>query len=248
MQNTSTAGQQYPSSNSQTADLADANHILFDRGVLDAFGHVSVRSTENSECFLLARNVAPALVQPEDILEFNLDGETTASRKVYLERFIHSEIYRARPEVMAVVHSHSAAVVPFSVVDQPLRPILHMAGFLAEGIGHFEIRDTLGTGTDLLVRNRQSGEDLAAALGPGSIVLMRGHGSVVVAQSLKLAVYRAIYTEVNARAQAEAMQLGNCTFLTQEEGAAAAKTNAEQIERAWEMWRMQARTRVRFGD
>ena len=129
-----------PTSSSQVTDLVDANHILFDQGVLDAFGHVSVRTSHDPERFLLARNLAPALVQEDDILEFNLDGETSDSRAVYLERFIHSEIYKARPDVMAVVHSHSPAVVPFGVVDLPL------AGRIAygwlPGAAHIGIRNT----------------------------------------------------------------------------------------------------------
>lgn len=228
----------------QAVELAEANHILFGQHVLDAFGHVSVRSLENPDRFLLARNMAPALVQPEDIVEFTLDSSTSDNRKQYLERYIHGEIYRANPGIHAVVHSHSAAVIPFSVVDEPLRPIIHMAGFLAQGVGRFEIRDVLGTATDLLVRDADCGKALAAALEGNSVVLMRGHGSVAVAESLKLAVYRAIYTEVNARIQADAMRLGACTFLTNDEGNAASATNASQIERAWSMWRLEAQQRV----
>lgn len=224
----------------QAVELADANHILYDQKVLDAFGHVSARRLDQPDRFLLARNMAPALVQAEDVMEFDLDARTTDERPPYLERYIHSEIYRARPDVVAIVHSHSAAVIPFSIVDQPLRPVLHMAGFLAYGVAKFEIRDTLGPATDLLVRDSQCGAVLAATLGSAPIVLMRGHGSVAVADSVKLAVYRAIYAEVNARVQTQAMGLGGCTYLTDEEGAAAAETNASQLDRAWDMWRIQA--------
>jgi len=135
-------------------DLVDANHILFNEGVLDAFGHVSIRHPENSERFLLARNMAPGLVTLDDILTFNLDGSPIDAdgRPVYLERFIHGEIYRARPDVMAVVHSHSPSVVPFSAVKStPLRPMCHMSGFLGAGAPIFEIRDTAGSATDLLI-------------------------------------------------------------------------------------------------
>ena len=236
-----------PTPSSQVADLVDANHILFDQGVLDAFGHVSVRTSHDPERFLLARNLAPALVQGDDILEFNLDGETSDSRPVYLERFIHSEIYMARPDVMAVVHSHSPAVVPFSVVDLPLRAVMHMAGFLAQPTLVFEIRDILGSETDLLIRNSGSGHALAESLGQAPVILMRGHGSVAVGDSLRNAVYRAIYTEINARIQADALRLGSCTYLTEDEGAAAARTNSSQIERAWGIWRLMARARVSFG-
>jgi ribulose-5-phosphate 4-epimerase/fuculose-1-phosphate aldolase len=230
-----------PGSLSQVAELVDANHILFDQGVLDAFGHVSVRSEQDPQRFLLARNLAPALVSEEDILQFTLQGDTEDSRPPYLERFIHGEIYRARPDVVAVVHSHSPAVVPFSVSNVPLRAVMHMAGFLAEGAPVFEIRDVAGTGSDVLVRNRESGEALARVLGSGSVVLMRGHGSVAVGASLREAVYRAVYTEVNARAQASALALGACTYLTSDEGVATVETMSGQLHRAWGIWRTRAR-------
>ncbi|MFH5824263.1 class II aldolase/adducin family protein [Georgenia sp. AZ-5] len=225
----------------QQAELADANRILFEQGVLDAFGHVSVRSEDDPETFLLSRNLAPALVGPKDVQRFTLDAVTDDPRPPYLERFIHAEIYRARPDVMAVVHSHSPAVVPFSVSAIPLRPVLHMAGFLPQATPVFEIREVAGTGTDLLVRTAELGVALADALGRAPVALMRGHGSVAVGGTLPEAVYRAIYTEVNARAQAQALQLGGATFLTAEEGAAAAATNASQIDRAWTFWRDHAR-------
>lgn len=224
-------------------DLVDANHILFDRRVLDAYGHVSARDPENPECFFLARNMAPALVEVGDIQLFNLNAETDDSRPSYLERFIHAELYRARPDVLAVVHSHSAAVLPFSVVDRPLRAISHMAGFLAVGAPVFEIRDSVGKASDLLIRNRELGCSLATSLGDAAVVLMRGHGSVVVGASVQQAVHRAVFTELNARTQAEALRLGACTYLTAEEATAAAASNDGQIMRAWELWRRQARSR-----
>jgi ribulose-5-phosphate 4-epimerase/fuculose-1-phosphate aldolase len=238
----------HPSERSaEISDLVDANHILFDHGVLDAFGHVSARAVDDSTKFMLARNLAPGLVREDDIQEFDLDGNTQDSRPAYLERFIHAEIYRARPDVMAVVHSHSPAVVPFSVTDTPLQPVMHMAGFLPMKTPVFEIRETLGTGSDLLIRDGNSGAVLANVLGAGSVALMRGHGSVAVGDSLKIAVYRAVYTEINAKTQADAMRLGSYTCLTVEEGAATVSTMASQIERAWGVWRTRARSRVR-GD
>lgn len=221
----------------QRAELAEANHVLVDRGILDGFGHVSVRSAENPGTFLLARNLAPGLVEPPDVQVFTLDGETDDPRKPYLERYIHSEIYRARPDVRAVVHSHSPAVIPFGVSTVPLRPILHMAGFLAPRVPVFEARDTLGTGSDLLVGSAEPGAALAAVLGEASVVLMRGHGFTAVATSLPEVVYRAVYTEVNARVQAEALRLGECTYLTDEEAAATVATNTPQVGRAWQYWR-----------
>ncbi|WP_219588466.1 class II aldolase/adducin family protein [Kocuria flava] len=232
-----------PAKDSQLSDLVDANHILFDQGVLDAFGHVSVRADEDSEIFFLSRNLAPVLVSEDDIQIFSLDAETDDLRPPYLERFIHAEIYRSRPDVMSVIHSHSPAVVPFSVSDAPLRPVMHMAGFLPMETPVFEMRQVAGPASDLLVRDRRAGAALAEILGSGSFALMRGHGSVAVGESLKTAVYRAIYAELNARAQADAMRLGSYTCLTRGEGEATVSTMASQIERAWGTWRMQARTR-----
>ena len=224
-------------------DLVIANHILFNHGVVDAFGHVSVRHDKAADRFLLARNLAPALVTPDDILEFDLDGNPLAARgrSVYLERFIHGEIYRARPDVMAVVHSHAPAVVPFGAVPtEPLRPIWHMSGFLGEGVPVFEIRDTAGPGSDLLIRSGELGVALAASLGSASVVLMRGHGATIVGSSLKQAVFQAVYTQMNAELQLQAKILGPATFLNAQEAAATTISVGSQIDRAWDMWSRQA--------
>jgi ribulose-5-phosphate 4-epimerase/fuculose-1-phosphate aldolase len=217
--------------------LAEANHILFDQGVLDAFGHVSVRCAEGADRFLLARNMAPVLVTPADIQEYDLDGSTSDAAPSYLERFIHAEIYRARPDVQAVVHSHSASVIPFGLSSTPLRPLFHMAGFLVDGIARFEIRDAAGDATDLLVRDTALGAALAGSLGDAPFALMRGHGSVAVGPSLPLAVYRAVYAEENAALQLRSLSLTDVVPLTAGEGRAAAETNGGQVARAWDMWR-----------
>lgn len=218
-------------------DLVVANRILVDQSVLDAFGHVSVRTAPGEDAFVLSCNLAPGLVTAADLVEYDLDGESEDDRAPYLERFIHAEIYRRRPDVMAVVHSHSATVVPFSVVPTPLRAVLHMAGFLAERpTPVFEIRDSAGEATDLLLTSPKLGQELADTLGDGAVALMRGHGSVAVGGSLRAAVYRAVYTEVNARAQAEALALGTPTYLTPAEGAAADRTIGGQVDRAWGVW------------
>lgn len=229
------------------ADLVTANHILFDQHVVDAFGHVSARHDKQPDRFLLARSMAPALVRATDIVEFDLDGNplTAAGRPVYLERFIHSEIYRIRPDVVAIVHSHSHAVVPFGVVQShKLRAIFHMSGFIGTETPIFEIRDCVGDGSDLLVRNRELGAALAKSLGPKSVVLMRGHGVTVTAPTLQEAVYRGVYVDVNARLQLEAIGLGAVNYLTEKEGRAAAATNAAQIGRAWELWKMKVEGRL----
>jgi len=217
--------------------LAIANRILYNEGVVDGFGHVSVRHDASAGHFLLARNMAPALVTSADILTFDLDGQAidAGDRRVYLERFIHAEIYRARSDVVAVVHSHSPNVIPFAVTKTSLRPVYHMSGFLGEGAAHFEIRDVAGN-TDLLVRNAALGRALAGALGSGAVVLMRGHGSTVVGTSLEQAVYRAIYAETNARLQTQAIALGDVTYLNAEEAALAAASNDTQLARVWELW------------
>ena len=226
-------------------DLVAANHILFRQGVVDAFGHVSVRHPARPDRFLLSRNMAPATVTAEDIIAFDLDGTPVDdSRKVYLERFIHGEILRARPDVMAVVHSHSRSVVPFSVVPSlKFRPICHMCGFMGAGASRFEIRDTSGSATDMLIRNQAQGRALADALGSSNVVLMRGHGSTVVAPNLRVAVYRAVYTEVNAQLLSEALRLGPVEYVTEDEAAAGLKIEAE-VDRPWNLWVSEVRAAV----
>ncbi len=231
-------------------ELVDANHILYQQAIVDAFGHVSVRHDRDPARFLLARNTAPARVRAEDILEFAVaDGEAIAPNppRVYLERHIHSEIYKARPDVMAVVHNQSPAVLPFCIArGATLRPVCHMAGFLGgsdarDGPALFEIRDHAGLASDLLIRNRDLGAALARELGSARVVLMRGHGCTVVAPSLRVAVFRAVYTEVNARLISQALPLGAPEFLTPEEADATRITNEGQVARPWDLWREQAR-------
>lgn len=226
--------------------LVAANHILFDQGVVDAFGHVSVRHDARPDRFLLARNMAPGQVAAEDIVEFTLDGEAVnaAGRRVYLERFIHGEIYRRRPDVMAVVHSHSHAIVPLSVVKGVrLQALFHMAGFIGRGAPVFEIRDAGGDGTDLLISDNALGRALAELFDESDIVLMRGHGSTVVGHSLPQAVYRAVYAEHNARYQLAAMPLGEVTYLTEAESRACVETVEGQVKRPWDLWVEQARAK-----
>jgi ribulose-5-phosphate 4-epimerase/fuculose-1-phosphate aldolase len=226
-------------------DLVAANRILYDQGVVDGFGHVSVRHDKNAEHFLLARSMAPGLVTSSDIMEFDREGNAVdpQERAVYLERFIHSEIYKAHPEVRAVVHSHSPAVIPFGVTSVPLRPIFHLSSFLTGGVPVFEIREAGGPATDMLIRTPELGASLSRTLGAAPVALMRGHGDVVVASSLKEVVFRAVYTEVNARLEAEALRLsplGQVTFLNDEEAAKATTTNAGVLTRAWDLWKAKA--------
>ncbi|WP_298106779.1 class II aldolase/adducin family protein [Bradyrhizobium sp.] len=226
-------------------ELVDANHILFDQGVVDGFGHVSVRHPDRPDRFLLSRSMAPALVTENDVLEFDLDGNPVVPNgpAPYLERFIHGEIYRKRADVNSVVHSHSPSVVPFSVVTgATLRPVCHMCGFLSEkGTPVFEIRDFAGPGSDLLITSGKLGAALADTLSEGPAVLMRGHGSTVVGSTLRQTVFRAVYTEIGARLQMEAMRLGPVTYLTEEETIGTTKTISTQYDRSWFLWLKAAR-------
>jgi HCOMODA/2-hydroxy-3-carboxy-muconic semialdehyde decarboxylase len=223
-------------------DLVAANRILYDQGVVDGFGHVSARHDKDPGRYLLSRSMAPALVTAVDIMEFDLDSNPIdpRGRTPYLERFIHGEIYRARLDVMAIVHSHSPAVLPFADTNVKLRPMNHIAGFLGDGPPVFEIRTVAGPDSDMLVRNNAIGRALAKTLGPNSVALMRGHGSVAAAQSLKHVVFRAIYTEVNARTEIQALAIGKPVFLNDKEAAAAMKTNDTLVDRPWALWKQKA--------
>ena len=220
-------------------DLVAANRILAQQGVLDGYGHVSVRDDRRSDRFLMSRSLAPEMVTAEDILEYDLEGNPigAAGRTSYLERFIHSAIYKARPDVQAVVHNHSPSVIPFGVSSIPLRPLYHMSAFLADGVPVFDIR-TAGGETDMLVKTLPLGRALAQTLGPRSAALMRGHGAVVVAPDMPRAVFRSVYAEQNARLQAQALQLSSkVTYLDAEEAKKAQATMEATVARPWELWR-----------
>ena len=230
-----------------TTMLVDANHILFSEGVLDAFGHVSVRDPEAADRFLIARSMAPALVTAEDIVACDLNGTVhdDRQRRSYVERFIHCEIYRARPDVQAIVHSHSPCLIPFGITGARLRPVCHMSGFLgSKGPPVFEIRDTIGESSDLLISNRMLGESLARTLGDAAMVLMRGHGSTAVGFSLQQAVHRAVYAENNARLQLQAMPLGEITYLSEDEARLTDAANDVHLDRPWQLWVRKARRHV----
>jgi HCOMODA/2-hydroxy-3-carboxy-muconic semialdehyde decarboxylase len=216
-------------------DLVSAYRILANEGVLDSFGHVSIRHPSHPHRYLISRSTAPGSVTAVDIMEFDLDSVAVdqQGRGIYLERFIHGEIYKARPDVMAVVHSHSPSVIPFSVTTTPLRAIFHNGSFLGAGVPVFEIRDAAGEKNNMLVDNAAFGAALARALGSSPVALMRGHGDVVVGSNLEVTVFRAIYTEVNARLQLQAAILGGpITFLNEYESAKPQVTS-----RPWEYWK-----------
>jgi HCOMODA/2-hydroxy-3-carboxy-muconic semialdehyde decarboxylase len=227
-------------------DLVAANRTLARLGVLDAFGHVSTRDPRNPHRYLISRSIAPESVKAADILVLDLDSEIVdpkdEGKPLYRERFIHGEIYKARPDVNAVVHSHSPTVVPFTVTRARLRPLLHNAGFLGLGVPLFEIRKSVGDGTDLMILTPNLGKDLAKKLGPdAAVVLMRGHGDSVVAPSLPNAVFRAYYTEINARQQLQAITIGGpINFMTKAEAITSNDAMLRASARPWALWRAKA--------
>jgi len=226
-------------------DVVMGNRILYHQGVVDGYGHVSGRDPRNPERFLMSRARAPGLVEPSDIMEFGLDGEPIKSGgpPVYSERFIHSEIYRARPDVNSVVHSHSPTVVPFTVTNVPLKPI--RASFFYPEVPVFDTRDVAGW-TDLLISNSKLGAALAEKLGQNSVVLLRGHGNAVVGASVRKAVYRAVYTEANAKLLLQAMMLGGpINYLAPEEAALMERNQtmnrpSHGSDRIWELLKSEA--------
>ncbi len=222
-------------------DLVAANHILFAQGIVDAFGHVSVRTAANAARYLISRSLAPAQVTAADIVEFDLDSKPAAgdTRTGYRERFIHGEIYRARPDVMSVVHCHAPALIPFGITKMPLRPVYHNSSFVGEGIPVFEIRDTAGD-TDMLVGTPELGRALAKALGNKPAALMRGHGAVIVGKSIIESVARSVYLEVNARVQAQAMAMGTRIEYLSDGEVKKRAASSDEYTRAWELWKSQA--------
>jgi ribulose-5-phosphate 4-epimerase/fuculose-1-phosphate aldolase len=217
-------------------EFAAASRILADQGVVDAFGHVSMRHPNDPQRFLMSRSMAPALVTADDIMEFDLDCEACESkgRSGFLERFIHGEIYKRRADVNSVVHSHSPSVIPFGLTGAPMRAMYHNAAFLAEGAPIFDIRDKFGV-TDMLVGNHEKGVELARILGDQPVALMRAHGSVATGPSLPVAVFRAVYTEVNCRLQLQTTLLaggGAIAALDPEEGVKADAVNLTSAGRA----------------
>jgi ribulose-5-phosphate 4-epimerase/fuculose-1-phosphate aldolase len=231
-----------PSPRALIEELVIANHILSNEGVVDAYGHVSIRNPNNRQHLFLARHTAAGAVTASDIIEYDLDCNplTAGASAGYTERFIHCEIYRARPDVMAVVHAHSPDVIPFTVSTVPLKPVYHMAGFISDGLPIFDIRKASGSNTDMLIRNSDLGRRLAQTLGSKPAALMRGHGAVIVAESLHVVTGRAYYLNMDARMQREAMALGGpVTYLTREEADLAAAQDG--FERAWDFWRSKVR-------
>jgi HCOMODA/2-hydroxy-3-carboxy-muconic semialdehyde decarboxylase len=221
-------------------DLVYANRILYQQQVLDGFGHVSVRSDKDPSHFLMSRSMAPALVTSNDIMEYGSDGEPVDARgrNSYVERYIHAAIYRVRPDVKAIVHSHSPDIIPYSVTGTTLLPVYHVTAFLRLGAPIFDSHDAFGD-TDMLIRDNKLGDGLAKVLGNSGIALIRGHGFVAVANSTPVVVYRAIYTQLNARVQMEGMKLGKIKYLTPGEAEKAQAIVEATVGRPWELWKTQ---------
>jgi ribulose-5-phosphate 4-epimerase/fuculose-1-phosphate aldolase len=228
-------------------DLAAASRILVDQGVLDAAGHVSIRHPDSPDRFLMSRSLAPALVTADDIMEFSLECEPrdagpstslgASGRAPFIERYLHGGIYKKRPDVMAIAHGHSAAVIPFGLVTTPMRATYHNAAFLAAGVPVFDIREKFGA-TDIVISDADKGAALAEALGDKAVLLLRAHGFVAVAPSLQSAVFRAIFTEVSARVQLQAAALGGpIAALDEEEGRKADAINLATVGRSWQLWK-----------
>jgi ribulose-5-phosphate 4-epimerase/fuculose-1-phosphate aldolase len=222
------------------SDLVAGNHILTQEGILDGYGHISVRHPRNKDRFLLARSVAPELVTTADIIEYGLDGEAidAKGRTSYKERFIHSEVYRVRPDVNAVVHCHTPSLIPFADSSVALRPMYHQSAFLAAGVPVFEIRQAAGM-TNMLIETAALGRALAKVLADKPALLMRGHGAVVTADTIPTVVGRSIYLDLNARIQAQAIALGGkITYIDPEEARKYAAS--DNYSRAWELWKRKA--------
>jgi HCOMODA/2-hydroxy-3-carboxy-muconic semialdehyde decarboxylase len=222
-------------------DLVAANRILSDHGVLDAYGHISARDPAHPQHYWISRSMAPALVTAADIIACDLDnrpmrpGET----RLFFERVIHGEIYKARPDVMAVLHNHSPSLIPFCNSDTRLRPMVGSAAFLGEGAPVFDIR-TVDDEGDLNICTIPQAQGLAQALGRHGLLLLRGHGAVAVGESIRQVVRRAIIAESNAKQQLQASLLGPVHFLTASELDFARRMKPKDPERAWQLWKQRA--------
>lgn len=196
-------------------ELVIANHVLANEKVVDSFGHISVRNPKNPKHFFLSCSRSPEIVSIEDIMEFDLEGNSVDGSilRPYGERFIHGALLEARPEIQSVVHNHSLSVIPFGVTNTPLLPIIHTGAAIGRNIPTWDIHDNFGD-TDLLVRNMEQGRDLAKTMGQASVVLMRGHGCSVVGSSIKEATLTAVYLQISATVQLQSMSLGDVRYLT----------------------------------
>lgn len=226
-------------------DLVIANRILAHQGVVDAYGHVSMRHPERPDRFLLSRSRSPELVTESDIMEFTLDGKPVGDdkRPPYLERFIHGSLYEARSDVNAVVHSHAEETLPFGITGVPLRPVIHVASSIGPEVPVWDIADKFGDHTNLLVTNVDQGRDLAERIGQGRLALMRGHGFAAAGATVQDVVRLSVYLPVNARILTTALRLApNYKPLApgEIERRGAFNPRAPESWRAWEYWARRA--------
>jgi len=222
-------------------ELALASRMLANEGVLDAFGHVSLRHPADSGRYLLPRARSPQLVEPADVLEFTLDSEPVrpTAEKLFAERVIHGCIYAARSDVMAVCHHHAAAVLPFCIAGVAIVPVFHLGAAVGEDIPFWDQRDEFGD-TNLLVVKPEEGRSLARALAAQAAVLMSHHGATVVGKDVRELVSRAIFMCQNAQYQLQARLLGNVVPLSSGEARLAGSINGmpNVVGRTWEYWTM----------
>ena len=220
-------------------DLAASSRILADQGVFDAAGHVSLRHPGHPDRFLMSRSLAPQMITADDIMEFDLDCNAIdpRGRNGFIERYLHGEIFRARPDVMAVAHSHSPSVIAFGLSGTPLQAMYHNAAFLAAGVPVFDIREKFGV-TDIVINTAAKGAALAQVLADQPVALLRAHGMVAVGPTLPVAVFRAIFTVTSANIQHQALALGGpLAVLDVEEGRIADVVNVQTVGRAWDLWK-----------
>ncbi|MBV9120476.1 MAG: class II aldolase/adducin family protein [Chloroflexi bacterium] len=221
-------------------DLVAANHILSNEGILDAYGHVSIRNPERPNRYIMAWSRSPELIELEDLLEFELDGTPVepTDKVLYIERHIHGAIYEARADVMAVCHNHDTAVLPFSIsLDVKLKPVIHGGTVLGGEVPVWNITEEFGA-TDFLVRNMEQGRSLARTVGGGPVALMRAHGSAVAGGDLLEVVSTCIGMDKNATVQMQAMMMGRYIPISDEELAARASLGRGPTRfRAWEYWK-----------
>ncbi|MEL7343633.1 MAG: class II aldolase/adducin family protein [Pseudomonadota bacterium] len=222
-------------------ELVMATRILVNEGVMDVFGHISARHPDDPEKFLLPQKLAPNDITNDDIQVLTMDGETTDNRPSYLERYIHSEVYKARPDVNCVLHTHSPAVLPYSFIDTPLRPVTHMGAYLGFSVPIYEIREKQGDSTDLFGGSPEVCAEIAEAMGDSPAVIMARHGVVNVGRSIRETVYRAYYLEQEAKAHTIGRMIGNITYMTHGELEAAGTLVGAQIDRGWNHWSAQIR-------
>jgi len=231
---------QNPAVKAAVEELVIANHILYDQNAVDGYGHISVRNPSNPNTFFLSRSIAPSVVTVDDIMEFDMDGKALHgdTRVAYGERYIHSGILKNRPDLNSVIHGHAPPILPYGLTGTTLKPVYHMSAFLGEGAPIFEIRNAAkpNPDTDMFISSVDLGNALSQSLGLQYFVLMRGHGYAAGADSIRKAVFRAVYAIQNASIQGEAMKMGQVQYLTPGEAAIAQETIEKTIGRPWQLW------------